>query len=159
MDNIDCSSNNIRGDPSQVDYEGWKNLNKFTALLTATGIKSLDYSLYALWQMRNALEEDKFEHPENEDWLNLEVSAAAQWIFFAGEELFRFSEEDSLRGCEKHNNAPGGRRWKGSHGYSLERWALWTARFREISIDEKASPSTRELARQAFEDMSLVSDD
>lgn len=124
-------------------------------------MKCLDFSLYGLWSMREALEYDELgEHwPQatKNDRLDLEVSAAAQWIFYAGKEMFLF-EHEYPSGGNKGARGKGGPRWPGKHGFCRERWDLWKVSFLEISADESASPATREIAQQAYEKMVTISE-
>ncbi|KAG7445542.1 uncharacterized protein BT62DRAFT_840942, partial [Guyanagaster necrorhizus] len=69
--------------------ERWVNLNAFVAGLTAARIH--DFELYALWQLRDAIEEP-IEEREGEGGekridksFDAKIPAAVQWILYCGE--------------------------------------------------------------------------
>jgi hypothetical protein len=48
--------------------------------------------------------------------------------------------------------------WNGKKGFCPERWALWKARFDEISKLELASEEARAVAKKGFEVMQEIED-
>lgn len=122
-------------DPSATakDYQDWNNKTAFLAHLTALSNPSeagdaFNYSLYALWAMRSAFEEDS---PRDESYVPA-VRNAAIWILLAGKALRSVSSENVA--VSDNTGAPGSKfsdkAWK---GFSEERWAVWKEGFREAA--------------------------
>src|SRR5579863_5171665 len=63
--------------PPAVSAQSWANLNAFAAQLTLAGI---DFSLQAIWALRDALEEERHE-------ISQVLPAAVQWFRHAGSVL------------------------------------------------------------------------
>ncbi|KAH0291413.1 hypothetical protein M436DRAFT_40494 [Aureobasidium namibiae CBS 147.97] len=108
----------------------WANANAFAARVTATASAfdssdPLDFSLYAIWALRAALE-DKDDVPE------ATVYAAAMWILYAGEVLRKQSKDKrSYEGkvAQAGNKYPN-KEWT---GFEIDRWMTWKNRFANIS--------------------------
>jgi hypothetical protein len=47
----------------------------------------------------------------------------------------------------------GGKHWKGSAGFSVERWEFWKQRLDEIAVNDEASEVTRDIAKKMKETM------
>ncbi|TIA45885.1 hypothetical protein D6C79_05380 [Aureobasidium pullulans] len=118
---------------AQKDAEtarSWANANAFAARVTATASAfdssdPLDFSLYAIWALRAALE-DKDDVPE------ATVAAASMWILYAGEVLRKQSKEQrSYEGkvAQAGNKYPN-KEW---NGFEMDRWRSWNNRFANIS--------------------------
>ncbi|KIY73836.1 hypothetical protein CYLTODRAFT_448442 [Cylindrobasidium torrendii FP15055 ss-10] len=103
----------------------WVNLNAFAARLTRTGV--LNFDLYVIWAMRSALEGEC-----DDDGLDTAVTAAAQWIFIAGEHIYQ-SERQYPTAPNTGDPACGGPLWTGQRGFCEERWILWRERFEDMS--------------------------
>lgn len=105
-----------------------------------------DCQLSAIWALREALEEEPdpraraYQHQG--PVLDCYVPVAAEWILLCGRILF---------GSKKNFEAvfKGGRLWKGTGGFSLERWHFWKERFGVISEHDQVSEQTKQAAREA----------
>lgn len=105
----------------------WLNLNAFTATLVATIHArkaplppSSDFSLYGIWTIRMALE-------DNEDQTKIDqisVEAAAAWFAYAAPALWDLSREgkDFDGKIAKQGQAMQGKEWR---GFGKERWQVW----------------------------------
>ncbi|KAI5198475.1 hypothetical protein E4T39_06761 [Aureobasidium subglaciale] len=123
----------------------WANANAFAARVTASASAfdssdPLDFSLYAIWALRAALE-DKDDVPE------ATVRAAAMWILYAGEVLRKQSKDQrSYEGkvAQAGNKYPN-KEW---NGFEMDRWRSWGNRFGNIS---EVSPceETKDIAKKA----------
>jgi hypothetical protein len=127
--------------PPAVSAESWANLNAFAAQLTTAGI---DFSLYAIWALREALEEDGSA-------ISQVLPAAVQWFRHAGFVLATRAREgasdthgaDSVgRLCREAGLAEG--------GFSVRRWNFWRCRLEDISA---AGGEIAKNAREGLEYM------
>lgn len=156
-------SHNGRFDPDFVpDYdlrrEQWTRANAFVARLVTKQCKALDYEVYAIHTMRAALEDERHA---DELWIN--VPAAAVWVLYAGNFLFRSQrewvfvpEEGNLEG---RSVAYGGPLWQGKTGSCIERWEFWKERFGVIVETENVDEDTRswaDSARRKMEEIQLT---
>jgi hypothetical protein len=110
-------------DPPAVSPGTWANLNAFAAQLTVGGI---DFSLYGIWALRDALEEDDQE-------VSSVLPAAVQWLRCAGPVLASLALSGAVRD---------GAAWLGplcvkagltELGYTTRRWNFWKSRLEEIA--------------------------
>ncbi|KAH0357006.1 hypothetical protein KCU81_g203, partial [Aureobasidium melanogenum] len=113
--------------------DAWINVNAFVARLTAVainehggerqGYSALDYSLYGIWSLRSALEED-WENLPGENTTDASVGAAAVWLAYAGPTLKGLS--DSNKTYSGKVAKPGSKfkdeEWR---GYTKDRWLSW----------------------------------
>ena len=126
----------------------WVNLNAFAARLTTS--QTADFSLYAIWTMRDALETPAAQTEDRT--LDGHVQAACAWVEHAGEFLYQCQEsweKDPLKG----DPAKGGPLWEGKSGFCRERWSLWRERMGELSKEKDLQVETREAAKGAAERM------
>ena len=138
---------------SQVEIDAWTNVNFFFSRVTAEGL--LDLSMYAIWTMRQALEEEQQDDVEGTaaQKYNVYVPAAAAWVLGFGRTLYR-KEEDLTPTDRKYGNpAKGGALWKGKPEFSKERWALWKERFAVVSKMDEVSDKTRNISKDALQAM------
>ncbi|KAH8597050.1 hypothetical protein B0O99DRAFT_685521 [Bisporella sp. PMI_857] len=70
------------------------------------------------------------------------VPVAAQWILFAGMEIYN---------CEEVTLGWSGGLWKEAPGFSKTRWNFWKERARWVSEQQKLSKATREVAEKLLE--------
>ena len=123
----------------------WANANAFAARVTATASAfdssdPLDFSLYAIWALRAALE-DKDDVPD------ATVYAAAMWILYAGEVLRKQSKDKrSYEGkvAQAGNKYPN-KEWT---GFEIDRWMTWKNRFaniREVSPDAEVKDIAKKV--------------
>lgn len=113
--------------------DAWINVNAFVARMTAAAVNehggerqdygALDYSLYGIWSLRSALEEEREKLP-SKTTIDASVGAAAAWILYAGPTLKGLS--DSNKTYSGKVAKPGSKfkdqEWR---GYTKDRWQLW----------------------------------
>jgi hypothetical protein len=119
----------------------WANLNAFAAQLTVAGV---DFSLYAIWALREALEEDSPELPRV-------LPAAVEWFRHAGPVLASLAVQ---RAADARGGDQAGRLCReaglAGRGFSVGRWNFWRRRLEDISA---AGGDTAVMARQGLEYM------
>lgn len=147
--------NNDQPEPHATDIEidAWANVNFFWARLTEKGL--IDLSLYAIWRMRTALEDEQQDDIEGTaaQKYNVHVPAAASWIFGMGRALYTKEKDLTPTDRKQGNPAKGGELWKGKAEFSKERWALWKERLGVISKLDSVSDKTKNISRDALEAM------
>jgi hypothetical protein len=135
------------------EVEAWTNLNFFFSLVAAKHIQ--DLSLYALFALREALENPPIDDPmstANQKY-DANVPAAAAWIIGYGHDLFRMEKDLTPSDRKQGNPGRGGELWKGKAEFSKERWALWKERFSAIADMEGVKEQTKIDARDAIQGM------
>ena len=138
---------------SDVEIDAWANVNFFYARITEKGLQ--DLSIYAIWSMRSALEneaQDDAEGPAVQKY-NVYVPAAASWIFGMGRALYTKDTDLTPSDRKQGNPAKGGELWKGKAAFSKERWGLWKERLAAISKMDEVSDKTKNISRDAIEAM------
>lgn len=133
---------------SDNEISQWVNLNAFAARLTAS--RAADFSLYAIWTMRDALETPAAQTKTKT--LDGHVQAACAWIQHAGAFLYK-CEESWDKDPRKGDPAKGGLLWEGKSGFCRERWSLWRERMRELGVEKGLQDETRQAAKRAAERM------
>ena len=127
--------------PPAVSAQSWANLNAFAAQLTAAGI---DFSLYAIWALREALEEDGHD-------VSQVLPAAIQWFRQAGSVLASLALE---RAADAHRRDQVGQLCRESglieHGFTIRRWDFWSSRLEAIAA---TGGKTAEKAREGLQYM------
>ncbi|KAL8731632.1 MAG: hypothetical protein Q9166_003320 [cf. Caloplaca sp. 2 TL-2023] len=130
---------------------GWASMNAFVAQFTAAGVAN--YNRYAIWALRDALEdpvghESSVGYPCN---LDRHVPAAAVWILYAGKVMYT-----EWLGLEEPQDR-GGSLWEGK-GFEAGRWGFWKERFRWVGKQREVEiqDETREMARRAVERMEEI---
>jgi hypothetical protein len=127
--------------PPAVSAGTWANLNAFAAQLTMAGV---DFSLYAIWALREALEEDS---PE----LAPVLPAAVEWLRHAGPVLASLAVQSA---ADAHGRDQAGRLCReaglADRGFSVGRWNFWRRRLEVISA---ARGDTAVKAREGLEYM------
>lgn len=138
---------------SDIEIDAWANLNFFYARLTGRGVQ--DLSLFAIWTMRTALENEQQDDVEGTaaQKYNVYVPAATSWIFGMGRVLYAKEEDLTPTDRKQGNPAKGGELWKGKAEFSKERWALWKERLGVISKLDSVSDKTKNISRDALEAM------
>lgn len=137
---------------STAEINAWANLNYFLARVTAAEIS--DMSLYAIFMMREALEQKSEDvSPSHYD---AHVPAAAMWVFGLDRKLYEREEDMSPKTPNQGNPARGGALWTGGSEFSKARWTFWKKRFGEVSEDNEVSNETRSVAKEAAEAMRHV---
>lgn len=138
---------------SDIEIDAWANVNFFYARITEKGLQ--DLSLYAIWSMRQALENEQEDDAEGTaiQKYNVYVPAATSWIFGMGRALYTREEDLTPSDRKQGNPAKGGSLWKGVAGFSKERWALWKERLAFVSNLDEVSDKTKNISRDALETM------
>ncbi|SPN99074.1 uncharacterized protein DNG_02113 [Cephalotrichum gorgonifer] len=122
-------------DMTAEDLARIDNKSAFLARLTATSTPDdpFDFSLYALWALRCAFEEDCPPGHCND----AAIRNAAVWIKYSGKALRKFVVEN--REFEGRVAIPGpkfsDKSWK---GFTQERWNVWKAGFQEAAAVPEA---------------------
>lgn len=112
------------------------NKTAFLARLTALSKEKdpFDFSLYALWALRDAFEE---ECPAGYD-AEPAIRNAAVWIEYAGKMLWKLAVGN--REFRDRLAIPGrkfaGKPWR---GFTEERWNVWRAGFEEVGSQAEAA--------------------
>ena len=110
--------------PPARPAQSWANLNAFAAQLTTAGI---DFSLYAIWALREALEQDG---PEIEQVL----PAAVQWLRHAGPVLGSRAADGAADALGRDQVGRLGREaGLAGHGFTIRRWDFWRRRLDDLS--------------------------
>ncbi|EPE33956.1 hypothetical protein GLAREA_06969 [Glarea lozoyensis ATCC 20868] len=96
----------------------WQNINAFLARLTAlsSSIPAFDFSLYAIWTLRSAF--------ENEESKEVDRRAGEMWFLYAGEVIERLSREGKVFDG-KIAREGGEFEGKGWRGFNRERLEVW----------------------------------
>lgn len=131
-----------------ITVEEWTNVNAFVARLTAAGVR--DFSLYAIWSMRETLETEIT--PEQLDKL---LPASATWVLYAGKQLYE-SEEEWPKSPREGDPASGGPLWSGKRGFCRERWSSWKRGFESVAGREGVGEGARGIAKEAVGAMEAV---
>ena len=109
-------------------------LARLTALSAPGPADPLDFSLYALWALRDAFEE---ECPANHN-AEPAIRNAAVWIEYAGKTLWQQAVDG--REFSGRQAAPGkkfaDKAWR---GFTEERWNVWRGGFEEVGSQAEAS--------------------
>ncbi|KAK7706452.1 hypothetical protein SLS57_009688 [Botryosphaeria dothidea] len=135
--------------------DGFVNANAFFARVTAGGIS--DLSLYAIWILREALED-----PEDEDIAKTTspalLQAASVWLVYAAPKLSKLSKEAKQfdgkmakpgSSLSIFKDAPG---WR---GFCEDRWDTWIERLTPLKEAEVATEA-KSLISQALDQASKV---
>ncbi|KAF8189014.1 hypothetical protein BJ912DRAFT_1059281 [Pholiota molesta] len=129
------------------------NFQAFAARLTTEGVS--DVSRLAVYRIRNVLEVDPDFYLPGYDkvgpHLDTGIPVANVWISLASKLIFGLCKVNG-EGAS-WNQIPGGKHWKGSAGFSVERWEFWKLRLDEIAINDEASEETRGIAKKMKETM------
>ncbi len=141
------------------------NLNAFAARLTTLSAQpphtalephpTFDYSLYAIWTLRSALEDPVLASSAA---ATANTLAAAVWWLYAADPLWAMTARE--RRFERKVAAPGSSQgvnpdWR---GFNRDRFDLWLNRMRDLVASDgmRESEDTRQVVRQALERMEGV---
>lgn len=115
---------------SAEEQHQWLNINAFTAALVASahshGDKP-DFTLFGIWALRSAFEEDK---PSK-----IALEAGAAWLIVASRALFELSKsEKSFDGkLARAGSSSQDKQWT---GYNSERWQTWLSKLNAVNASE-----------------------
>jgi hypothetical protein len=129
--------------PPDMPAASWANLNAFTAQLTVAGI---DYSLYAIWALRLALEDDGTVYEAQAGLAQL-LPAAVEWLRLAGPQLASLAAREN---SWAYGDSPGPLcRQAGitEGGFTTRRWDFWLTRLADIAA---AAGETSDDAQQGL---------
>ena len=126
--------------PPAVSAGTWANLNAFAAQLTVAGV---DFSRYAIWALREALEEDSPELPRV-------LPAAVEWFRLAGPVLASLAQRAADADGSDQAGRLGREAGLADRGFSVGRWNFWRHRLEDISA---AGGDTAAKAREGLEYM------
>lgn len=133
-------------DPDPENFNAWVNYNAFLAHLEEFRIWKTDPT-YAIWALREGLEE---KH-ENGSLRDCHILAAAQWILWGGQCLFKqvlFPEpHDDLRPWAA------GPLYGGKPLLTLDRWHFWSDSFAAIGKEHGVSEECKNVANKAMDIM------
>ena len=134
-----CNSDIFNKDAKPSEITAFENQNAFLAQLTALASLDdpkdpFDYSLYALWTLRTALE-DTPPKDAPAGRVAAAVRLAEIWIQFAGDALKKLSAKKLP--FEGNMGNPGDkyadRDWK---GFNEDRWAVWMEGLEKVKKDD-----------------------
>lgn len=110
-------------EPPAAKISKYHNLNAFMALLWSRNlIEGYDF---ALWQLRDAFEEDIANETQAEHL----AGAAAFWAIYAGSRLRQLVVDPPKLSGPEERSLGAGAKFGGASGYSEERWAFWLKGF------------------------------
>jgi hypothetical protein len=110
---------------TQTDFSPaqWRNINAFAAQLTvlSSSIPAFDFSLYALWTLRDATESKNSA---------TDIESAKVWFTYAGEFLKTLSQEGKKLDGKKGIEGDGyeGKEWR---GFNTERLQVWESAIKQ----------------------------
>ncbi|KAF2841074.1 hypothetical protein M501DRAFT_930869 [Patellaria atrata CBS 101060] len=110
--------------------DAFVNLNAFAARLTShppfPPVRALDFSLYAIWKIREVL-----EAPERSQPTPRAVEEANVWFIYAAEVLWKLSKDEKT--FDGRMARPGeGFKERDWTGFSVERWRIWSQRLEMV---------------------------
>ncbi|KAI9774142.1 MAG: hypothetical protein M1840_005235 [Geoglossum simile] len=111
---------------SQCAWE-WRNLNSFASRCLA---KFASWGTFALWQLRDALEEEQ-DFTSGRAAAECNILAASEWVNRSGWVLFHLAHHNSKVG----SSVTSGSLYRGKPGLSRKRWDFWGKRFGELGQD------------------------
>lgn len=145
-------------DPERTAFTSqFLNINKLCAHLIDTRHPSFSHlvDLFALWTLRNALEEPDIQKPS--EFPDVFIPAASIWIATAGAHLYRW-EYNFPFGGRRGDPGRTGDLWRSRvrHGFCRERWEFWKWRLEELAVDEYLEVGLRLTAGEAAERMGAI---
>lgn len=154
--------------PPTSSAEQWANLNGFVARLTHTDIH--DFSLYAIWSLRDALETprplterqtgegDKQASKEEEVSTDELLPGALEWISNCADLLAKLvGQNKSFKPADRPGPDPGflGQLAKDAGltegGFNAARWSFWRKRLEEISQTRDDAGGREKIAKLAYQ--------
>ncbi|EFE39615.1 conserved hypothetical protein [Trichophyton verrucosum HKI 0517] len=161
--NVDLASAHTVAGPSSDDKaptpeeaERWINQNAFAARLL--NLNQIDWSNFAVWSLRSALEEAPVTAAESH---KCDIAAAAQWMLYSGQYLLEEAKGDAAREAEEEEAAKteeqpnrgqplaAGSLYKGKARLCPERWEFWKQQFGSITQSDVQSVAS--LAKQKMD--------
>lgn len=100
---------------------------------------------------------DIFEEVLDAKELSIESSTATQWIFFAGEKIYKIDntqiDEHWVHGLARESEL-----WTGALGFNRARWEFWRSIFEELSKEDAVTSKANALTREAVKRMEGISE-
>ena len=153
--------------PPKSSTEQWANLNGFAARLTAS--ETQDFSLFAIWALRDALETprplterqtsggDTQAKSEEEVSVDELLPAVLQWLEYWGDGMVALTVRSHVYTKEGQSNDPAflGKLANDAGiakgGYSVRRWGFWRKRLEEISKAKDDAGGREKIAKLAYQ--------
>ncbi|KAK3317443.1 hypothetical protein B0T19DRAFT_479526 [Cercophora scortea] len=123
----------------------WLNLNSFVSRLHGSGVFMTN--TFAIWQLREALEDDLTDAKGNcspAEAVDNRLAVASEWLIHAGPLLLKESPPESEEPGERQKRAyRGGPLFSGRPGFDIERWGYWKRRLEELrpTLGASVAPS------------------
>ncbi|KAK6504822.1 hypothetical protein TWF481_006759 [Arthrobotrys musiformis] len=135
---------------TKKEFSEWINFESFIARVL--GARLMNWTYFPIWSLRSSLEEP-VSLPEI---LNCYITASAQWLIHSGEILFSKISDTRTMDHNMARSLRPGSLFKGSPGYSIERWRFWEQQFRELS--ESLDPEAKLEVQKALQKMAELSE-
>lgn len=126
--------------PGAEKLHRWKNLNGLIAHLTNEEIYGGLYR--ALTSISMSLESD--DKKTIKTIVASLVPTAAIWFVLCGPKIYNACQEEKCKDSDVR-----GKLWRGTPGYSKERWDFWRSRFTELSTHPEAEVETKDACQVA----------
>ncbi|PTD08932.1 hypothetical protein FCULG_00011157 [Fusarium culmorum] len=132
--------------PSQEDSEdACVNINAFFARVTAAGVD--DFTLYAIWTLREAIEDPAADEIAQKTSPKL-LKAASVWFIYAGDSLAKATKEGKQfdgKMAKPGASLRDGAEWR---GFCDDRWKVWQQRMSTLK-DADLPEETKTLVEKA----------
>lgn len=132
--------------------EACANINAFFARVTAAGID--DFTLYAIWTLREAVEDPAAKDIGQQSSPKL-LKAASVWFVYASDALSRATKEEkqfdgkmAKPGASLKDDAE----WR---GFCQDRWNTWKERLSSL-CDADLPEDTKDLINKALGSLAIV---
>jgi hypothetical protein len=140
-----------------LEIKRFTTVNELIARLMLHDEKKFNYSWFALWTMRNALEYPlpySADPRQNQPSL-CSIPVAVRLVEIAGRLIFRWDHEFK-HGPSEGRPGMGGPLWNGKRDFCRGRWDLWCRRFVDLSSEEWLDEEYRDGAKRAADIMSGI---
>lgn len=133
------------------EVHAWTNTNAFFARITAAGVKG--YWNCGIWALRDTLEDEPKgdQKGSEQQYLDATLPAVAMWIYFAGEEAYRYICENDPDPEKRYNvNEPfPSLGWQEPEVWTMARWVFWREKFGVMAERKDLAEETRDFAADA----------
>jgi len=142
--------------PEHEEFKKWKNINGVMALMSNEVLYGGAY--HALTCLALALEQGDSITRKTEKavktQLEIHLPVAALWVTTSAPYLYKMCV---INECSDEEGRVS-QTWKGTKGYSLERWAFWKERFAALKTHQFATPEAKASAEAAIAQMATISE-
>jgi hypothetical protein len=118
------------------------------ARMTSEGL--VDGSLFALWEIREALEEEIGSKAA----ANCYISVASEWVITSGKQLYNEVLKAEPQDERQARIMQGGSLYNGEPGFCQKRWQFWKLRFSQLK--DEVDKDVAEIAQQAICVMEVI---